>query len=244
MMSNYRCMGMTFVIGYLCLVPMISGRFRSRIQSNKNSQPSIFIQLIHVSTVLGLSLFLAFTWEIAGPGGSIEEVIKRFMSSAKVYDPLDHLHMFRLLARKNTRIPRIQMENGNVEFRDLKTTYAVSDLSGWNPWRTSGIRVEVMRISVKESRVHFSASPTSLFFSARPRLLTSSTVRSSQSSICSSYLNPEVHPFKEWWNVRRRFHWQVSIALLSPRDLHQPQNRPLLLVFSIQSFGKSSRSSS
>ena len=41
-----------------------------------------------------------------------------------------------------------------------------------------------------------SASPTSLFFSAGPRFPASSTVRSSQSSISSSYLNQEVDPSK------------------------------------------------
>ena len=53
-----------------------------------------------------------------------------------------------------------------------------------------------LRDSRLRSNLYFSAIPTSLCFSAGPRLLTWSTARSSQSSISSSYLKHEVGPSK------------------------------------------------
>ena len=53
-----------------------------------------------------------------------------------------------------------------------------------------------LRDSRLRSPWNFSAIPTSLCFSAGPRLLTWNTARSSQSSISSSYLNHEVGPSK------------------------------------------------
>ena len=51
-------------------------------------------------------------------------------------------------------------------------------------------------VALRNSRLtcplYISASPTSRFFSAGPRFVSSSTVRSNQSSINSSYLNQDV----------------------------------------------------
>ena len=59
-------------------------------------------------------------------------------------------------------------------------------------------------VALRDSRLRsplcISASPTSRFFSAGPRSVTSSTVRSNQSSINSSYLNQDVDPSIEKWN--------------------------------------------
>ena len=53
-----------------------------------------------------------------------------------------------------------------------------------------------LRDSRSSSPLYISASPTSRFFSAGPRFVSSSTVRSNQSSINSSYLNQDVDPAK------------------------------------------------
>ena len=53
-----------------------------------------------------------------------------------------------------------------------------------------------LRDSGKSSPLYMSASPTSRFFSSGPRFVSSSTVKSNQSSINSSYLNQDVDPSK------------------------------------------------
>ena len=72
----------------------------------------------------------------------------------------------------------------------------------WAPFRKWGLNVFLKHltpsVALRDSRLsspsYISASPTSRFFSAGPRFVSSSTVRSNQSSINSSYLNQDVDP--------------------------------------------------
>ena len=83
-----------------------------------------------------------------------------------------------------------------------------------------------------------SASPTSLFFSAGPRFSASSTVRSNQSSIISSYLNQDVDPSKRWIAV-------IPLPAVY-RSVDSARYAPTVdsASFSLFPAGKSSRSSS
>ena len=97
-----------------------------------------------------------------------------------------------------------------------------------------------LRDSRLRSPLYFSAIPKSLFFSAGPHLLASSTVRSSQSSISSSYLNQEVNQSKSGG-----FFQVIPLAAVHS-SVDCAQNAPtiasaVLFGFSV---GKSSRASS
>ena len=77
-----------------------------------------------------------------------------------------------------------------------------------------------LRDSRLRSSLCISASPTSLFFTAGPRLLPSSTVRSNQSSISSSHLNQEVTPLNSGGIFvvisLAAVHWSVDSARYAP----------------------------
>ena len=84
----------------------------------------------------------------------------------------------------------------------------------------------VFRCSQSTSPLNTSASPTSLFFSFGPRFSASSTVRSNQSSINSSYLNQNVDPSKRDG---------IFVVIPLPADMLQPMIRPVFLCFQLGS---------
>ena len=141
---------------------------------------------------------------------------------------------------KNTPIPQIRCRMGTSNFVVFKTDISAENWmeSMEDQWNSSG-----RRESRSRSPLCISASPTSLFLSARARLLASSTVRSSQSSICSSYLNPEVYPLKSGGIFvvipHAAVHWSGDSERYAPT-----KESAFSLVFSVERVGRSSRSSS
>ena len=77
---------------------------------------------------------------------------------------------------------------------------------------------------------HSLSSPTSQFFSAGLCFAASSTVRSNQSSINSSYLNQEVDQSKSGGNfVASPLLLSIDLSIL--RDMLQPKFRPVCFSF-------------
>ena len=107
-------------------------------------------------------------------------VFQTLQEQWQLSNPSDHLHVYSLFARINWKISR-------GKHWELLWWSGVSKCY-WNTW--------LHFLLVSRSLLYIDASPTSLFFNPGPRVPVSSCVRSSQSSMSSSYLNHEVDPSK------------------------------------------------
>ena len=114
---------------------------------------------------------------------SIQESFKRLSNYEICSNPLDHLHFSRFarikekISRENTLRAPLMKRGPKVFLKYLTPSSPRCDSRPRTP-------------------LYIDASPTSLLFSAGPRFLASSCVRSNQSSTSFSHLNHEVDPSK------------------------------------------------
>ena len=88
-----------------------------------------------------------------------------------------------------------------------------------------------LRDSRLSSPLHISASPTSRFFSAARRFVSSSTVNVQPIFDQLLVLKPGCWPIKKWWIFLLCFHFLLYIVMSTLRDMLQPMI--LLILFRI-----------